>query len=370
MNHPKAERRARRLLHWYPERWRARYGDEFTQLLIDDINDQPRSWRRTLNIAQRGLATRLPRELPRRTLATTLGLLGIIAFLATDRPWASMSSAAATQSPVPAVSSVAWSPDGKQLAVAWESVQGGLGIYRMRPDGSDRVDLTPTLGRAYDPAWSPDGRRIAFDVAGNDPAGDGNLMVMNADGSHVRLLAKNANEPAWSPNGRLIVAWTFGDGTADRLELFRAGGVRVRTIAFRPLSLRLPSWSKNGRWIRFYGRGGAGPVYAIRPNGRDLHVARRRYAGSDDAWSPNGRLVAYTTTRDHNGRTCRADGCSWNSELYVQRPDGESRRLTFDDEDESMPVFSPDGHWIAFVEDGTKLLLIRPHGTGEHPLIP
>lgn len=97
MSRAGAERRARRLLHWYPKRWRTRYGDEFTQLLIDDIGDRPRSWRRTLDVAHSGLAARLPRELPRRSLATALGLMGILAFLAAERPWASMSSAQAAR---------------------------------------------------------------------------------------------------------------------------------------------------------------------------------------------------------------------------------------------------------------------------------
>lgn len=92
-----AERRARRLLRWYPQRWRARYGDEFTQLLIDDINERPCSWRRTLDVAQSGLAARLPRELPRWSFATALGLLAILAFLMAYRPWASMSSAQAAR---------------------------------------------------------------------------------------------------------------------------------------------------------------------------------------------------------------------------------------------------------------------------------
>jgi hypothetical protein len=139
MNHPKAERRARRLLHWYPERWRARYGDEFTQLLIDDINDQPHSWRRTLNTAHRGLATRLPRERPRRTLATTLGLLAIIAFLAVDRPWASMSSAQAARALEQRLSS----PSGARA----------LGLAHAI---TDRYACSHTAGQAPpgEPAWT------------------------------------------------------------------------------------------------------------------------------------------------------------------------------------------------------------------------
>jgi hypothetical protein len=75
------DRRARRLLLWYPKRWRARYGDEFTQLLSDDISDRPRSWHRTLDVAQSGLAVRVGRR-PRASLGVFLFVLAAAAAVA------------------------------------------------------------------------------------------------------------------------------------------------------------------------------------------------------------------------------------------------------------------------------------------------
>ena len=54
-----AERRARRLLRWYPTSWRDRFGDEFTELLISEFEEQPRSWRRTANVVSSGTLARL-----------------------------------------------------------------------------------------------------------------------------------------------------------------------------------------------------------------------------------------------------------------------------------------------------------------------
>jgi hypothetical protein len=59
MDREAAERHARRLLRWYPKGWRQRYGDEFTEVLIADIGERPRSRRRTLDIVRRGLAARI-----------------------------------------------------------------------------------------------------------------------------------------------------------------------------------------------------------------------------------------------------------------------------------------------------------------------
>ena len=84
-------RRAARLLRWYPAAWRARYGDEFTELLIAEFAERPRSWRRAADVARGGLLARLARvglsgrppesaEQVRAGLATAAGAAG--AFLA------------------------------------------------------------------------------------------------------------------------------------------------------------------------------------------------------------------------------------------------------------------------------------------------
>jgi hypothetical protein len=52
-------RRVERLLRWYPRNWRARYGEEFGELLVAEIGEQPRSWRRNANVAMSGLIARL-----------------------------------------------------------------------------------------------------------------------------------------------------------------------------------------------------------------------------------------------------------------------------------------------------------------------
>ena len=56
---PSTARRAARLLRWYPTAWRERYGEEFTELLLCDLVDRPRSWRRHLDVARTGLVARL-----------------------------------------------------------------------------------------------------------------------------------------------------------------------------------------------------------------------------------------------------------------------------------------------------------------------
>ena len=59
MTSPALERSAARLLRWYPATWRTRYGDEFTELLLAEYAERPRSWRRTANVIGSGLLARL-----------------------------------------------------------------------------------------------------------------------------------------------------------------------------------------------------------------------------------------------------------------------------------------------------------------------
>ena len=65
----------------------------------------------------------------------------------------------------------------------------------MNADGSNPRQLTRYAGS--NPAWSPDGRRIAFRSRFD-------LFVVNVDGSGLRRLARNGSAPTWSPDGRTI----------------------------------------------------------------------------------------------------------------------------------------------------------------------
>lgn len=100
-------RRVRRLLGWYPSSWRARYGEEFAELLLAEIEERPRNWRRTANVVVSGLLARCtlagltshelqPAEQIRAGLATLGCALGaflafgifMLAQLATGWQWA------------------------------------------------------------------------------------------------------------------------------------------------------------------------------------------------------------------------------------------------------------------------------------------
>jgi dipeptidyl aminopeptidase/acylaminoacyl peptidase len=76
-------------------------------------------------------------------------------------------------------------------------------VERVNVDGTGLLRLTNHAGRDKDPAWSPDGKRIAFT---SDRAGSSDIYVMNADGSNLlrRTQTGSSEAPAWSPDGTKI----------------------------------------------------------------------------------------------------------------------------------------------------------------------
>ena len=119
-------------------------------------------------------------------------------------------SAPATKLLAPGIDSAhaAWSPDGTKIAVVGSDASGGLGVYvvDVGPSGALSGGLTPRrigttggdLANSGAAAWSPNGTDLAF----TSEAGD--VVVMGADGSGLRVLAAKGGNPRWSPDGRRI----------------------------------------------------------------------------------------------------------------------------------------------------------------------
>ena len=109
--------------------------------------------------------------------------------------------------------SPAWSPDGKRIAFMSNRLHGervvhGMALFTMAVDGSDIRILTPaTVTRGTTPVWSPDGRKLALLGSGRDSESGKRvevLYVVGADGSGLKKLAEGVISPAWSPDGGRI----------------------------------------------------------------------------------------------------------------------------------------------------------------------
>jgi Tol biopolymer transport system component len=118
----------------------------------------------------------------------------------------------------------------------------------MNADGSSPQRLTTSQGTDENPAWSPDGSKIAFDTDRSEP-GNLDVWVMNADGSAQHPVAASPALdalPAWSPDGRQIAFASERSGKSKRrVYVMNADGSGVRLLTspvYRFHSTTLPSW--------------------------------------------------------------------------------------------------------------------------------
>ncbi len=134
----------------------------------------------------------------------------------------------------------AWSPDGRWIA--FTSYRGGdIAIWKMRPDGSEAVQLTRGEGDDYFPSWSPDGTRVAFQRNG---PGTRVVGIVGADGGTPRFLpvAGRVGNPSWHP-GADAIAVIVEQGIELDVRVLTPEGVELLRVD-RPGVDRHPSWRR------------------------------------------------------------------------------------------------------------------------------
>jgi Tol biopolymer transport system component len=145
----------------------------------------------------------------------------------------------------------AWSPDGRRIAFVSER-DGNAEIYVVNADGTGQRNLTRSPRYEGDPAWSPDGRKIAF-ASGSRSCRAGpracvgytDIYVMNADGSGKRRLTRVPRDdfaPAWSPDGRRIAFMSKRDGNRE-IYVMNTDGSGQRNLTRSPAHEFWFAWS-------------------------------------------------------------------------------------------------------------------------------
>jgi len=246
-----------------------------------------------------------------------------------------------------------WSPDG--TTILFLSGDALPQLTTIRADGSGRRELTTVPRAAADPRWSPDGRQIAYLSLPRTPepyssysplrpvgvgwTDDTELAVIGTEGSSERLLTATREiefAPIWSPDGQRIAFFRFGLG----FHTIGADGSDDRLV-----------WDWQGEWISWSPDGGwwaAAPGYEnedrsddrvvlVRPDGSEVRDLVRALGADLPVWSPTGDAVAFLQLQ--------ADGGA----VRIVGLDGRDRATVLDRGlREVPPSWSPDGRYVIY----------------------
>ncbi len=211
---------------------------------------------------------------------------------------------------------MAWSPDGQWIALTTPDINlmpWHVAVVNVAGESVSKV--APTQYGNMNPAWSPDGRKIAFE---SFPLYDSDLYVVNAPtgGTPFRLTntAGNDHHPAWSPDGQKIAFVSERDGNPE-IYVMNADGDGQTNLTNNAAADHNPQWSPDGQQITFVSeRDGNEEIYVMNADGSaQTNLTNSATTDSDPQWSPDGQKIAFVSDRDGN------------AEIYVMNTDGSAQ---------------------------------------------
>ena len=259
------------------------------------------------------------------------------------------------------------SPDGRRVALEVASTQGTARDIWVYDLDSGVLSILTSSGRATRPEWTADGKRIAFIVEGGERASEAWWIPADKSGPAEQLYAAPAGplgvrEVVFSPDGRLALLRTGSAGGARgsdvwTLPLDRAGSGserRLEPLLSSEFVEAMPRVSADGRWLAFVSdETGQFEVY-VRPflqSGGSVQVSSNR--GAEPMWTRDGRLIYRDETRFVEA-TLRAAA----AQRGATSPSIERRRVMFEGGYLSaLPILAPPQFDVH--PDG-RLVVVRP----------
>lgn len=237
---------------------------------------------------------------------------------------------------------VSWSPSGGELlSVAAPQANQACGVVRIDVrTGAVRFVTQPSTGVLADiePAFSPDGREIAFIRESSASIGD--IFIVPAGGGTPRQVTFDRREIrgfTWAADGKSLIVCSRRNG--DFLNLWRVSvdSRSATPLTEGPVSLGFPSISKKGDRIAYTAYLDDVNIWRMANGSNQVWIGSRGRDGSP-AYSPDGAKIAYSSDR------------AGNMDLWVADASGRNpvRLTNFSPSPTGSPVWSPDGQRLAF----------------------
>ena len=252
------------------------------------------------------------------------------------------------------------SPDGKSFIYQSRSA-GHWDIYLQRVGGKNPVNLTK--GSNVDntqPAFSPDGQRIAF----RSERDDGGIFLMGATGEDIKRLTDFGYNPAWSPDGKELVcttAWFFYPDSRlsnVRSQIFRikvSTGEKQLVRTNRPDAVQA-QWSPHGERLAFWGlRDGYRDIWTVSASGgQAVSVTDDAAIDWNPVWSPDGKYLYFSSDRAGTMNLWRVPINETSGKVL-----GPLEPVTTPSLDSGFLSFSPDGKRVLYVQQTTTWTLFK-----------
>lgn len=245
------------------------------------------------------------------------------------------------------------SPDGKSLVYA-SRANGDYDIYLKRIGSRKTTNLTEgSPAQETQPAFSPDGKRIAFRRIDRDGGG---IFVMTETGESPRRLTDFGYNPAWSPDGKEIVCTENSVESANRtwmssrMWIVNSTTGESRTVAVADAVQA--SWSPNQQRIAYWGvnQGARRDIWTVGVSGGEpVQVTDDPYVDWNPVWSPDGNFLYFISNRK---------GVMGLWRVAIDQSSGK-----VNSEPESVPTPSSETQHISFSSDGRRLAYVQASHT-------
>jgi TolB protein len=197
--------------------------------------------------------------------------------------------------------SPAWSPDGRRLAyVSFENKKPVVYVHSLA-DGKRHVAAN-FKGSNSAPAWSPDGSRLAVSLSRE---GGSQIFLVNPDGSSLRRLTSSTaidTEPRYSPDGKWIYFTSDRGGSPQVYRMSASGGGEPQRVTFEGSYNVSPRLSPDGKTLAFITRNaGRFQVALLDLANRQVQILTDSDRDESPSFAPNGRMILLATVIGERG---------------------------------------------------------------------